>query len=136
MIDRVQIVPENAIARLGGGKVPAVKVQFEAQAYSNGPDLVENTEDDELIGVFPASWSKANFDAIAESLQDASFAGDIDQQGLFSPAPAGINSERYIPTNNTGVLAIIGEVNDGARTVRGQSRLVVTVQRFIDPPIR
>jgi quinohemoprotein amine dehydrogenase len=135
-IDRVHVVPENAIARLGGGKVPAVKVQFEALAYSNGPDLVENTDDDELIGVFPASWSQTNFDAIADSLQDTRFAGNVDQQGLFSPGPAGINPERYIPTNNTGVLAITGEVADGPRVVTGQSRLVVTVQRFIDPPIR
>jgi len=135
-IDRIKVQPENAIARLGGGKVPAVTAQFEALAYSNGPDGIEKTADDEIIGVFPARWSKSNFDETAEHLEDSRFAGSIDQSGLFTPAEAGINPNRYIPTNNTGVLSVTAKVSDGQQVIQGDSRLVVTVQRFIDPPIR
>jgi len=135
-IDRIKVQPENAIARLGGGKVPAVTAQFEALAYGNGPDGIEKTADDEIIGVFPARWSKSNFDETAERLEDSRFAGSIDQQGLFTPAEAGINPKRYMATNNTGVLAVTAEVSDGEQVIQGSSRLVVTVQRFIDPPIR
>lgn len=135
-IDRIKVQPENAIARLGGGKIPVVTAQFEALAYANGPDGVENTADDEIIGVFPARWSQSNFDETAESLEDNRFAGKIDQQGLFTPAEAGINPKRYIATNNTGVLAVTAKVSDGEQVIEGHSRLVVTVQRFVDPPIR
>ena len=39
-------------------------------------------------------------------------------------------------TNNAGNLTVIGVVDDGGRKVEGRAQLFVTVQRFVDPPIR
>lgn len=134
-LDFVRVVPENAIARIGGGKVEPVVAQFEAVGYMRGADGKAGTEDDIAIGHFPADWSHDNYDDWASELEDAKFAGKIDKDGVFYPADAGINPDRYIPTNNLGVLAISGTVIDGDKKVSGKSRLVVTVQRFLNPPI-
>jgi quinohemoprotein amine dehydrogenase len=137
-LDYVKVTPDNAIARLGGGggKIPPVTVQFEALGFANGPDGLAETADDLTLGPVPATWSKSHFDDTGKQLRDNEFAGEVTAQGLFVPAAAGINPARYIPTNNTGVLNITASVTDGERHLTGQSHLVVTVQRFIDPPIR
>ena len=65
-------------------------------------------------------------------MEDAKFAGGIDDSGLFMPAVAGPNPERPFTTNNAGDLKITAE----AMGMTGEAQLIVTVQRFIDPPIR
>lgn len=136
-IDSIKVFPDSAIARIGdgGGKLPPMSAQFEAVGYTRGADGEPGTEDDIRIGVFPAQWSHDNYDEWAAEMEDARFAGAIDSSGRFNPADAQINPERYIPTNNLGVLAIIGTVVDGGEPVSGKARLVVTVQQFINPPI-
>ncbi|RLA39896.1 MAG: quinohemoprotein amine dehydrogenase subunit alpha [Gammaproteobacteria bacterium] len=136
-VDTIKVIPENAVARVGGagGKLLPVPAQFEAVGYNRGADGKPNTEDDIRIGVFPATWSHSDFDELATELEDARFAGQIDNNGRFQPAVAGINPDRYISTNNVGVLAITGTVIDDDRELSGTARLVVTVQRFINPPI-
>ena len=94
------------------------------------------TEDDLRIGVVPAAWSVDNFGEIAKEMQDAEFAGVIGAAGLFMPAAAGPNPERPFSTNNAGDLSVKATVQDGDRSVEGSGHLVVTVQRWNDPPIR
>jgi quinohemoprotein amine dehydrogenase len=134
----VKIVPEQTIARVGGnrGPIPRVPAQFEAVAYMAGPDGKAGTKDDVRIGVMPAKWTVENFDDTAKAMKDASFAGRITQQGLFNPAGAGPNPKRPMSTNNAGNLSVIGTVSDGGASVSGKAHLFVTVQRFVDPPIR
>jgi quinohemoprotein amine dehydrogenase len=134
----VKITPGQTIARVGGnrGPIPKVPAQFEAVAYMAGPDGKAGTKDDVRIGVMPATWKVDNFDAGAKALKDATFAGRITPQGLFNPAGAGPNPKRRMGTNNVGNLAVIGTVKDGANAVSGKAQLFVTVQRFVDPPIR
>ena len=55
--------------------------------------------------------------------------------GVFTPGDAGPNPARKYGTNNAGNLRVIATVQDGARTLTGDGRLIVTVQRWIDPPI-
>lgn len=133
-IDEVRITPGDAIARLGGnGPFPAVAAQFEAVGYlaaANG-DPAKAIR----IGVFPAQWSVAGFDAVAEQLKDAHFAGTITPTGEFEPAGAGPNKERHFGTNNAGNLKVTGTVSDGGQTVAGSAHLVVTVERWIKPEI-
>ena len=70
-------------------------------------------------------------------MRDVAFAGQIDsQKGFFTPAAAGPNPERKFGTNNTGDLSVVAKVKDGDREVEGESHLVVTVQRWVDPPVR
>jgi quinohemoprotein amine dehydrogenase len=134
----VKVVPGQTIARVGGnrGPIPRMPAQFEAVGYMAGPDGKAGTKDDVRIGVMPARWKVDNFDAGAKALGDAKFAGRITKNGLFLPAGAGPNPKRRMGTNNVGNLSVIGTVRDGGRAVSGKAQLFVTVQRFVDPPIR
>lgn len=137
-VARVDIEPGQTIARVGDNDGPIAKVpaQFQAVGYTAGADGEAGTDDDVRIGVMPASWAVEDFDEFAAELEDAKFAGTIDQSGLFSPAAAGPNPERRMSTNNAGNLAVIGTVEDGGNQVEGRAQLFVTVQRFVDPPLR
>jgi len=137
-VDAVKVEPPFGIARVGGnGSTAAVKAAFEAVAYAAGPDGAAGTEDDVRIGVMPADWSVAPFDDVAATLEDVKYAGAMDAaSGLFTPAEAGLNPERPYSTNNAGNLKVIGTVTDGGQAVSGEGQLIVTVQRWNDPPIR
>ena len=137
-VDSVKVVPEATIARVGGngGPIAPVPAQFEAVGYMNGPDGKAGTDDDIRIGVMPATWATDNFDEAAAVLKDKDFAGKITGAGLFEPAGAGPNPARPMSTNNAGNLAVIGTVDDGGNKVESRAQLFVTVQRFVDPPIR
>ena len=138
-IDRVQLEPEMTIARIGDGNgpIPRHLAQFEAIGYLNGKDGKPGTKDDIRLGAMPAQWSTDNFDDIAKSLDDAKFAGTIDQSGLFTPGIAGPNPERAYHTNNVGNLKVAARVDDGrGGKIGGDAHLIVTVQRWVDGWIR
>lgn len=138
-VDRVSVVPDLTISRLGdgGGPIPKTPAQFEAMGWLNGPDGQPATEDDVALGILPATWSVTNFDAAAAAMEDAKFAGSIDAAtGLFTPAEAGPNPERPMMTNNAGNLKVIATVKDGTTELTGEAHLYATVQRFVDAPIR
>ena len=133
-IDSLKVEPAFAISRVGGdgGSAPRVKARFAAIGFWNGPDGKPGTEDDVRIGEVPASWSLAPFNEEAEKLEDVKYAGAMNADlGIFTPSVAGPNPERPFSTNNAGnlkVLATSGEVS-------GEGQLIVTVQRWNDPPI-
>ncbi|MET0154344.1 MAG: quinohemoprotein amine dehydrogenase subunit alpha [Candidatus Binatia bacterium] len=137
-IGSVRVEPPYAIARVGGGggTKPPVPVQFDAIAYLDGPDGKPGTTDDVRLGTMKARWSVTDFDATAEKLEDARFAGTMKPGGLFVPADAGPNPRRPFHTNNAGDLKVHATVADGPRSVQGTAHLVVTVQRWVDPPLR
>jgi len=135
-VDSIRVEPSYTIARVGGGAIPPVPAQFEAVAYINGADGKAGTDDDIRIGVMPATWSTANHGDFAKELDDAKFAGSITATGLFEPAIAGPNPARPYHTNNAGDLAIKASVAVGGQTLEGEAQLIVTVQRWNDPPIR
>ncbi|CAI07356.1 quinohemoprotein amine dehydrogenase, 60 kDa subunit [Aromatoleum aromaticum EbN1] len=137
-IDYVKITPEHPMARVGGGggPIPKVPVQLEAIAFAAGPDGKSGNADDVQLGVVPATWSVDNLHEVAAQMQDTKYAGRIEENGLFVPNAAGPNPERKYKTNNAGELKVIAAVKDGNRTVKASAPLIVTVQRFNDPPIR
>lgn len=126
-IDKVTVEPPYAIARTGGngGPIAAVPTQFEAVAYAG----------DLRLGVMPAKWSTAPFDAAAAALKDERFAGRMGPGGLFQPAGAGPSAKRN-GTNNVGNLTVTATVADGAAKVAGTAHLIVTVQRWNDASIK
>lgn len=137
-IGSLRVEPPYAIARVGGGggaKAP-VPVQFDAVAYLNGADGKPGTDDDVRLGTMKARWSVTGFDKTAEKMQDAKFAGTMKPGGLFMPAEAGPNARRPFHTNNAGDLAVRAAVADGGRKVEATAHLIVTLQRWIDPPLR
>lgn len=127
-IAKVTVEPAYTIARVGdnGGPLPPVPAQFDAIAWDG----------DVRIGAVPATFTVDNFDQAAAELHDAKFAGKMEPNGLFMPAGAGPNPERPFQTNNAGNLKVIATVKDGERSVTGEGQLLVTVQRWNDPPIR
>ncbi len=133
-VDRIAVEPAFAIARVGGGEgPPPVPAHFKAIGYWNGPDGEPDTADDIRVGEIPADWSVANNGEIAETMNDAAFAGEMDPAtGIFMPASAGPNPKRPFSTNNAGDLKIVARA-DGHEA---EAHLIVTVQRFVDPPIR
>jgi quinohemoprotein amine dehydrogenase len=137
-IDFLTVEPGYTIARVGGagGPIPPVPAQFEAVAWLQGPDGQAGTADDVEIGAMSAKWTVRNFDEVAEELDDAAFAGKIQSNGVFLPAEAGLNPERPYDTNNAGNLKVIATVEDDGQTVTGEGQLLVTLQRWNDPPIR
>lgn len=136
--DRISIVPDLTIARIGGngGPIPKVPAQFEAVGWLNGADGQAGTADDVALGAFPARWSTENFNEEAETMQDATYAGVIDDAGLFTPGDAGPNPERPMQTNNAGNLKVIATVDTGGAPLTAEAHLYATVQRFVDAPIR
>lgn len=137
-VDYVKIVPEHPMARVGdgGGPLPKVPAQLEAIAWAAGPDGKPGTADDIRLGAVPADWSLDNLNKAAVEMQDLKYAGRIERNGLFVPNAAGPNPERKFQANNVGELKVTATVKDGARTVKASAPLIVTVQRWNDPPIR
>ncbi len=129
-IDQIDVVPGYAIARVGGGRIDPVTAQFEAIASTRLPG-------GELLGLGPveAEWTTSAFDAEAKRTEDEKFAGHFDKRGRFLPSPAGPNPAREFSGDNVGNLTVLAHAPDGKHTVEGRGHLVVTVQRWITPPI-
>jgi len=129
-IDQVDVVPGYGIARLGGGRVAPVTAQFEAIGSTRLPG-------GEMISLGPvtADWTSSPFDAEAKRTEDDKFAGHFDQRGRFLPSAAGPNPAREFSGDNVGNLTVLAHVEDGSRQIEGRGHLVVTVQRWITPPI-
>lgn len=138
----IRVVPEFAVARIGhtgnsdGGSTRRVPARFDAEAWSAGKDGKTGTADDFRIGVMPADWSVEPFDAQAEEDEDVKFAGEMQAaSGIFLPAGAGPNPERKMMTNNAGHLKVVASVAEGDDTLNADAELIVTVQRWNNPPI-
>lgn len=137
-IAQVKVVPEFAVARVGGngGSTPKVEARFEAEAWAAGADGEVGTEDDYRIGLVPATWSVEPFNEVAEADEDVRFAGSMDAAtGVFTPGAAGPNPERRMMTNNAGNLTVKAQVKDGDSTLDAEGQMIVTVQRWNNPPI-
>jgi quinohemoprotein amine dehydrogenase len=129
-IDAIEVLPKFGIARLGGGRVDPVSAQFEAQGsmhLSDGQWLP--------LGPVTVSWSTEPFNDEAKRTEDEKFAGYIDRRGRFLPSAAGPNPAREFSGNNVGDLAVVAHTEEAGRDVIGKGHLIVTVQRWITPPI-
>jgi quinohemoprotein amine dehydrogenase len=129
-IDQIEVVPQYAIARVGGGRIAPVAAQFEALASTRLPDGAMLP-----LGPVMAEWTSVPFDAEAKRMEDEKFAGHFDKLGLFLPSAGGPNPAREYQDDNFGNLTVVATVHDGDRTVDGRGHLVVTAQRWNTPPI-
>jgi quinohemoprotein amine dehydrogenase alpha subunit len=132
-IAEVKVVPEFSVARIGegGGSTPKVQGRFDAEAWGKGADGKPYR-----IGVFPAQWKVEAFDDRAKEDEDVKFAGTMQADaGVFTPGDAGPNPARKMSTNNAGNLKVIAAVDDAGKSLTGEGHLIVTVQRWNNPPI-
>ncbi len=131
-IDYVRVLPEQGMARLGGGAMPKQFQQFDAVAYHEGPDGMSGTDDDIELGAVPVTWSVEEFHARLND-DDILYVGTLGPNGLFTPNIDGPNPERKGQTNNYGDVRVIatygGEGTD--RPIRGGAHLVVTVPLYV-----
>lgn len=132
-IAEVKVVPQFAVARVGdgGGSTPKVQGRFDAEAWGKGADGTLYR-----IGVVPAKWSVEAFNEQAKEDEDVKFAGTMQADtGIFTPGDAGPNPLRKMSTNNAGNLKVIAAVDDAGQPLTGAGQLIVTLQRWNNPPI-
>lgn len=126
-VDGLRVVPELAMARVGGVVAPKQYQQFEAIGIDFGPDGEAGTADDIEIGIVPVEWRLDEYPVTYDD-DDLQFVGSIDAEGLFTPASDGPNPERRGNRNNMGEVWAVASYRDpvtGA-VVEGRSYLIVT----------
>jgi uncharacterized protein len=83
-VDFIKIAPGWNMARVGGVVFPKMMAQFEAIAYSNGPDGKPDTNDDIALGPVDATWTTEEYMTIYDD-DDGKFVGDRRPQRRSSP---------------------------------------------------
>jgi quinohemoprotein amine dehydrogenase len=132
-VDFIKVTPVESLAHLGSETHPKGYVQFEAVAYSFGPDGKPNTADDIKLGPMPATWKLEEFYSTLGD-DDVNYVGTIDAKtGLFTPASDGPSPPRKSMRNNYGdVWAVATVTPEGASApMVGKSYLVVTVPMYM-----
>lgn len=133
-ISEVRVVPDYAVARIGGngGATEKVEGRFDAEAWG----VSEDGKTLYRIGFVPATWSVEPFNEEAAKLEDVKFAGAMDRNtGVFVPGDAGPNPARPMMANNVGNLKVVATVTEDDQTVTGEGQMIVGVQRWVIPPI-
>ncbi|MCE8017194.1 quinohemoprotein amine dehydrogenase subunit alpha [Halomonas sp. MCCC 1A17488] len=129
-VDRLEVSPALGVARVGNDKTPPVSGVFTALGY------LGEGETSVPLGQVPVRWSVAPWDEIAERDEDTKYAGVLDAaSGIFSPAGAGPNPQRQYNANSVGNLRVTASVV-GQEEVQDEAQLIVTVQRWNNPPLR
>jgi quinohemoprotein amine dehydrogenase len=136
-VDYIRVLPEKGLARTGGTTAPKQLQQFEAMGFSKGADRILGTEDDFRIGPVAAQWSIAEYYRNPGE-DDASYVGTVDANGLFTPAAEGPNPQRQFSTNNIGDVWVEAAYPPpvGASPLYSRAFLMVTVPRWLKPPLR
>ncbi|NAW11670.1 quinohemoprotein amine dehydrogenase subunit alpha [Halomonas sp. D1-1] len=129
-VDRLEVSPALGVARIGNDKTPPVSGVFTAAGYTQMGDETLP------LGQVPVRWDVAPWDDIAERDEDVKFAGVMDAAtGVFSPAGAGPNPQRQYNANSVGNLRVTAAV-EGQPEIQDEAQLIVTVQRWNNPPLR
>jgi quinohemoprotein amine dehydrogenase len=132
-IDGVKVLPQAGMARVGGSVFPKQFQQFEAVAFSNGPDGKPDTADDLNLGFVSVKWSLEEYTATFGD-DDLAYVGAVDQNGLFTPNVDGPNPKRAGNRNNIGDVWVVAELaapSPAARPIRARAHLLVTVPLYM-----
>jgi quinohemoprotein amine dehydrogenase len=132
----IKTFPDANMARLGGTIAAKQYAQFEAIAYSAGPDGKAETADDIPLGPIDVNWGTSEFVSTPED-DDVKFVGTMNQGGMFTPNVEGPNPERKkqannYPTNNYGDVWVEAEYTPpGGKPMKARSYLVVTIPVYV-----
>jgi quinohemoprotein amine dehydrogenase len=132
----IKTIPDASMARLGGVVAAKQYAQFEAIAYSAGPDGKAETADDIPLGPVAAKWSMEEFYSTPDD-DDVRFVGAVNQAGMFTPNIEGPNPERKkqdnnFGTNNYGDIWVDAEYTaPGGTALKARSYLVVTIPVYV-----
>jgi quinohemoprotein amine dehydrogenase len=96
-VDYISITPERGYGRPGGSRGPKVNQQFEAYAFTHGPD----GKPVNIGRVGPLTWDVAErVSRISDD--DALYVGKVNPYGTFISATDGPNPERVHSESNVG----------------------------------
>jgi quinohemoprotein amine dehydrogenase len=132
-IDYLQVTPRTPLAHLGGEPHAKGYTQFDAIAFSNGPDGKQGTADDIDLGPVKAAWKLEEFVATMGD-DDVEFVGNLDAAtGLFTPALDGPNPKRKFGRNNYGDVWVVAiyRPSGSDQPVTGRSYLVVAIPQYM-----
>jgi quinohemoprotein amine dehydrogenase len=134
-VDGLKVTPKAGLARVGGIQFQKRFQQFEARAYSNGPDGKPDTKDDLDLGTVEVAWSLEEFTATFGD-DDINWAGKLDAHGLFTPAEDGPNPKRRGNRNNVGDLWVVATLPrdsslQPSSPLRARGHLIVTVPLYV-----
>jgi quinohemoprotein amine dehydrogenase len=132
-IDRIKVIPNAGLARIGGVVFPKQLQQFDAIAYYNGPDGKSDTDDDLEIGRVNATWGLEEYGVTYDD-DDVKFVGAVSPTGLFTPNLDGPNPARSSSRNNVGdvwVTATYKLPGTPAKTLKARALLIVTVPLYV-----
>ncbi len=132
-VHRVAVTPQAGMARVGGVSVPKQYQRFEARAFHDGPDGESDTDDDLDLGIIDVGWTLEEYAATFGD-DDIRYVGEIDGQGLFTPADDGPNVERSGNRNNVGDVWVIATYSgdaDDEQVLRARAHLLVTVPLYM-----
>ncbi len=135
-IDGLKVEPQAGMARLGGAAFPKRTEQFEARAFSNGPDGKPNTPDDVDLGMVNPLWTVEEYTATFRD-DDLRFVGQLNESGLFTPNIDGPNANRSGNRNNVGDVWVVASFlppgsEPSAKPIRARAHLLVTVPLYLD----
>ena len=138
-VDYLKVRPQAGMARVGGVVFPKQFQQFEAAAYSNGPDAKPDTKDDLDLGPVNVTWSVEEFTAVFGD-DDIQYVGTLDGNGFFTPNVDGPNPKRKHGTNNYGDIWVVATYTPPAgsskdekdlKPLRARAHLLVTVPLYM-----
>jgi quinohemoprotein amine dehydrogenase len=96
-VEYISISPERGYGRPGGSRGPKVAEQFEASAFTHGPD----GKPVNLGRVGPLTWDVAErVSRIGDD--DVLYVGKVNEYGTFIPNTDGPNPEREHSESNVG----------------------------------
>jgi quinohemoprotein amine dehydrogenase len=131
-VDYIRVFPEQALARVGGERWPKKLTQFEARAFSKIPPGTGSASEDLDLGPVKVTWRVSEAASSIED-NDIKYVGNIDANGLFTPAAEGPNPERFRSTNNAGDIWVEAEYTPempGGRTLTAKAYLVISLPRY------
>ena len=129
-VDRIAVVPQTGMARVGGANLPKGYQTFDAIGYDDGPDGEPETGDDLELGRVPVSWSVEEY-AVTFGDDDVDFVGAMRQDGTFVPAIDGPNPDRDGSRNNIGDVWVVATHGSGGAALRARAHLLVTVPLYL-----
>ena len=135
-VDGIRVVPQAGMARVGGAAFPSRPEQFEARAFSNGPDGQPGNADDLDLGAIEPRWSLEEYTATFKD-DDLQFVGELGQNGLFTPNIDGPNPKRSGNRNNIGDVWVVAAylapgTDPSVKPLRARAHLLVTVPLYMD----
>lgn len=133
-VDYLKVVPDTALARLGGSEKHAPGYQqFDAVGFDAGLDGKPYTADDVALGPIDVTWAMEEMPTVYYD-DDVNYVGKLSPTALFTPAIDGPNPARKWGRNNYGEVWVVAtaktEVDALGKPLKAKSFMIVSVPAY------